>query len=473
MRFFYILRIIAVLTIATLAAGSRAEAQAFGLGVTNAPTSLGVSNLLTYSISVTNLSLVLLSDVVVSNVLPASIVLVQVNIGQGTAAYYTNASTNVLVFDLGAFVYPGIAQMSFTVRPTVAGPLTNTITVAAPGLLIVPVSTNVVNQVTNAVVLTADLGVAMTGPTQAIIVNDLMTYSVAATNYGTNSAPNVTLTNTLPPGVTLKSISPSGQPHTVVSSNLIFNLGTMAVGARTNLQFTVQPANAGVLNFSASIGSSSRIDPNPTNNFASTNITILNYLSGPLFVVTNSPQTINYQNGLTEQSILLSNNVGTNVLAVRVVVTNLTKQLFNSVGVNNGNPYVVLNTELPAGQSVKLLLQFSPRGDFPLANSQLQAFAVPVMDFAPPKPASTSKLLNISHIVPLANGTVLIEFPTVLGKTYTVVYSDNASFSNAAIAPPSFVAPASQSQWIDYGPPTTTSAPTNVSSRFYRVFLNP
>jgi hypothetical protein len=41
------------------------------------------------------------------------------------------------------------------------------------------------------------------------------------------------------------------------------------------------------------------------------------------------------------------------------------------------------------------------------------------------------------------------------------------------IAPPAIVAPANRVQWIDYGPPTTTSAPTNSSARFYRVFQNP
>jgi hypothetical protein len=41
------------------------------------------------------------------------------------------------------------------------------------------------------------------------------------------------------------------------------------------------------------------------------------------------------------------------------------------------------------------------------------------------------------------------------------------------IAPPSIVAPANDVEWIDYGPPTTVSAPSGASNRFYRVFLNP
>jgi hypothetical protein len=189
--------------------------------------------------------------------------------------------------------------------------------------------------------------------------------------------------------------------------------------------------------------------------------------------VTNSAQTINLQNGLTEQSILLS-NIGVNdVTAARVVVTRLTKQLFNAVGTNNGNPFVTFSAPLAAGKSVSLLLQYNPRGSFPFTNGQLNAFAVPLPNWKPPVATSISTNINISNIVKLSDGNVLIEWPATTNRTYTVVYSDNVLFSNALIAPPSIVAPANEVQWTDYGPPATVSAPTNTNARFYRVFLNP
>jgi hypothetical protein len=173
-----------------------------------------------------------------------------------------------------------------------------------------------------------------------------------------------------------------------------------------------------------------------------------------------------------EQSILLTNTGTNDVPAVRVVVTGLTNQLFNAVGTNNGNPFVVYSTTLAAGRSVNLLLQYFPRNSFPFANSQLQAFAVPVPDLTPPLVTATRANINISRIVPLANANILIEWPATLGRTYTVVYSDNVLFSNAMIAPPAIVAPANRVQWIDYGPPTTVSATTNAPTRFYRVIQN-
>jgi hypothetical protein len=217
-------------------------------------------------------------------------------------------------------------------------------------------------------------------------------------------------------------------------------------------------------------------DTNSANNSASTNITVTNYLSSQLMAITNSAQAINLQNGLEEQSILLTNAGAMDVPAARVVVTGLSKQLFNAVGTNNGVPFVDYSAGLAAGRSVTLLLQYAPRGSFPFTNGQLHAFAMPLVpDWTPPAATSASTNVNITRIVKLANGNMLIEWPAITNRTCTVVYSDNVSFSNALMAPPSIVvaAPVNEVQWIDYGPPATVSAPTNASARFYRVLLNP
>jgi uncharacterized repeat protein (TIGR01451 family) len=315
-------------------------------------------------------------------------------------------------------------------------------------------------------VIQADLGVAIIGPNQTVIANNLMTYSVAVTNLGPNAAPSVVLTNTLPPGVI--AISPTNQTG---GSNLISTLGTLPSGSLTNLLFTVEPTNVGVLFFFASVGAPGVLDTNVANNFAGTNITVTNYLPGTLVAFTNSPQIINLQNALTEQSITLSNAGATSVPAAMVVVAGLTNQLFNAVGTNNGSPFVYYSASLAAGQSVSLLLQYYPRGYFPFTNSQLSAFPVPLPNWT--LPAGTIDTNLIARMVQLTNGDLLLEWPSTVGKTYTVVYSDNAAFSNAMIAPPAIVAPANRTQWTDYGPPTTVSAPENAGTRYYRVFQNP
>ncbi len=461
---------LALVVAGALAVCPRSGAQGyFGLSVTNPANSIFVSNSVTYTINVTNQTGFALTDAQVTNQLSASFLFVSASRNQGS---FTNYGSFV-VFDLGQFLDHGIALLTLTVQPTAIGFITNTVTVAS-AYTTNTASTNVVVQVTN-VVVQADLGVAIIGPAQAVITNDWITYGVTATNSGPNAAPNVLLTNAFPPGVVLLGISPSNQVYSVVTSNLIFNLGALANGGCTNLQFTVQPTNVDVLTFSASLGSAGVLDTNLANNSASTNINVISYLPGTLMAFTNSAQIYNPQNGLVEQSILLTNSGTTNVPAARVVVTGLTNQLSNAVGTNNGNPFVYYSTNLNSGQSVSLLLQYYVRARSPFAfsNAQLNAFPVPVPDWTPPAITSVSTNLNLTRIVGLPNGNMLIEWPAMTNRAYTVVYSDNVLFSNAMMAPPSITALGTRLQWVDYGPPTTVSAPTNAGSRFYRVFLNP
>lgn len=468
MKFFLRFRLFAALAAALLLAGTNAGAQgfgSFGVGVTTSASSLLVSNALTYTITVTNL-LGPVSDAVVTNALPASVQFISAVPSFG--GLFTNYGS-VVVFDIGGFGLDATVQMTLTVLPTATGLLTNLVTVST-----IDVTNNaavsIVVQVTNTIPPQADLGVAITVPATAVLVNDLMAYGVSVTNAGPNVASGVVLTNTLPPGAVLKGA------YTVVSNNWILNLGTLNSGAVTNLQFTLQPTNAGLLNFFAAVGAPGILDPNLANNTASNSLTVTSYLPGVLVAVTNSAQIVNPQNGLIEQAVLLS-NAGTNaVTAVRVVVTGLTNRLFNAVGTNSGSPFVVYTappaTPFAPGQRVTLLLQYAPRKNFPFTNSQLLAFAVPPPLLTPPV-AGRGTNIAYTRIVMLTNGSPLIEFPSTLGRTYTIVYSDNMSFSNALIAPPAIVAPANMVQWIDYGPPTTVSAPAGGGSRYYRVFLNP
>ena len=448
----------------------RAGAQSFGLTVIPAPSSVLVNNSLVYTINVTNLTTLVLTDVWITNTFSAPFQYVTNSASQLLYGVFTN-STSVQI-DVGPVGMNGIVQVFLTVQPNALGAFTNSVVVAVPSTAYAS-STNAIVQVTNAVVQ-ADLAVTVSGPGLPVITNDLMTYGVTVSNLGPNDAPGVMLTNTLPTGVLFKGIFPLGQPFTTAGSNMFFNLGTLTAGSVTNLVLVVEPTNAGALPFSASVGAPGLTDTNTANNFFTTNILVTNYLSGPLGVTTNSSQTYNAQNGMMEQFVIVTNDSGSAAAAVRVVLTGLTNQLVNAVGTNTGNPFVYYLAPLAAGQTGSLLLQYynPARSPFAFSNAQLNAFALPPVVFSAPKPAGVSSSLNISRIVQLPNGNMLIEWPTVAGRTYTVIYSDSASFSNAMIAPPSITAPANRFQWIDYGPPTTVSVPTN-AARLYRVYQNP
>ena len=444
----------------------QAQAQTLQMTVTTDASALLVSNNLTYNFNLTNLTGLPLINTLVTNILPTSVQIVGYTASQGVASNYSG----VIQFYLGTFDKGSIAQLSLTVQPTNAGPLTNFVRLTTLTLTNT-VLTNVVVQVTNAPLPSADFAVGITGPPQVVITNDWITYRVSVTNAGPSAAV-FNLTNTLPAGVGLLGISPTNLSPSIFASNILFTLGPLAAGGFTNLQFTVQPTNAGILNFSAAVGGVGVLDANLTNNYTATNLLVTNYFAGTLVAVTNSGQTVNPQNGLTEQSVWITNPGPAAVSAVRLVVTGITNQLFNAVGTNNGNPFVYFSAPLAAGQSAGLLLQYLPRIIFPFTNGQLHAFPVPLPNWTPPPATTVRTNINLSRIVKLASGNLLLEFPATNGATYTVVYSDNVLFSNAQIAPPAILAPANRVQWIDYGPPTTRTAPTN-AARFYRVFQNP
>jgi uncharacterized repeat protein (TIGR01451 family) len=107
-----------------------------------------VSNSLTYTINVTNLNAFPLTDVLVTNLLSASFQFVNATGPSGT--YSVNG--NVAVFDLGSYfsTYYEVAQLTLTVRPTVAGSITNMVTVSSITVTNTA-ATNVVVQVNNGV----------------------------------------------------------------------------------------------------------------------------------------------------------------------------------------------------------------------------------------------------------------------------------------------------------------------------------
>jgi uncharacterized repeat protein (TIGR01451 family) len=453
--------------LALLVGGAQAGAQGIGFSVTTTTDVMTTNDSLTYTINVTNQTGLPVQDISVTNAFSGPVSW-GANFSQGVIL--TNAAGPV--FDLGRLADGTFAQILLTIQPAAIGFLTNAITVATNSVN-AAVATNVVIQVITA---QADLGVTLTGFAQTTnFVNDFMTYAVTVTNSGPDGAPAVILSNNLPAGVELIGVSPANQAYTLFSNILVFSLGTMTNGGFDNFQVTVEPTNAGALPYSSSVSATGLLDTNAANNLASNIVIVENFLSTNLVVTNVSAMSYDPQTGLMNQILRLSNIGANDVPSARVIVSGLTNSLFNAVGTNDGNPYVVYASELDTNQSVNLTLKYFVPTRLPIAvaDSNYTAVGVSKPDWSAPVATATSTNLNITSILPLTNGCVLIEFPSTAGRAYTVVYSDNAAFSNAIIAPPAVVAPADRTQWIDYGPPTTVSAPTNAASRFYRVFQNP
>lgn len=110
----------------------------------------------------------------------------------------------------------------------------------------------------------ADLVLTKTGSPDLVIVGDLLTYTVKATNQGPDAATNVVMTDTLPLGATFVSATPS-QGTCTGTSTVTCKLATINKGANATVTIKVQITK--VIN-KATV-KADQADPNKGNNSAS------------------------------------------------------------------------------------------------------------------------------------------------------------------------------------------------------------
>lgn len=451
------IRSLALVWLAFSTSSTLVTAQNFGLSVTASPSPLIVSNSLTYIISLTNTSGISLTNVIVTDTLPSSAIFQSATNNSGSVSN----SGSIVTFMFNSLTNNQAVTVTLVAQPTAIGNITNS-TIAS--------ATNAVN-VTNLLATTvysavANLAVGLSGFASGVLSNDVTSFTLSATNLGPSAAPNVVISNPLPVGIKFISIAPTNSTVTIVSNNIVISLGTLANGVSTNFSVTIQPTNAGTFAFTAQVSSAGLLDTNSANDAVTNTLTVSGFATNNLVATFVSAQTYNPQTGLMQQTIRLT-NIGTNAVAsARIFVIGLTNQLFNAVGTNNGNPYVVYANSLATNSSVDLLLEYFVPTRLPVPNPTLLAVEVSTVNVSAP----ASLPPNITLLVQLAPGSILVEFDSVAGKSYTVLYSDNASFTNAFAAQPVIAATANRTQWIDNGPPKTISTPG--ASRFYRVLLN-
>jgi len=192
----------------------------------------------------------------------------------------------------------------------------------------------------------------------------------------------------------------------------------------------------------------------------------------PLFGIQAGSNVFNPQNGLFEQHVAVTNMGASTVPAVQLLVgglrTNVT--LYNAMGTNGNRPYVQYNAPLNPGQGVVLLLEFYVPDRRPFTNT-LEAQAVL------PATAGTNAASGIVVTRAFVDSRIpgeprfVIEFDTIPGRIYTIIYTDDLQTWKAAT--PSLTANATRTQWYDDGPPKTESKPLSNGSRFYRVIVAP
>jgi hypothetical protein len=241
------------------------------------------------------------------------------------------------------------------------------------------------------------------------------------------------------------------------------------VGGVTNFTLTVNATTQGLFTNIASATSTTH-DPNPTNNSgvasasqAQTDVGVAQFgiLAGtPVF----NPQT-----GLFEEQVTVTNNAAVTILGFRLFVGGLTNgvTLYNASGTTNGTPFVNYNFPVDPSNHVTMTLEFYDPTRQPFTN-MLWAEAILPGESANANTNGSAAVSRVFMDTRVEGDTrFVIEFASVPGKTYAIIYSSDLETWKTAT--PSVKASGNVTQWYDDGPPVTESKPTSVSSRYYRV----
>jgi uncharacterized repeat protein (TIGR01451 family) len=119
----------------------------------------------------------------------------------------------------------------------------------------------------------ADLRLTMTDAPDPLTPDGAVTYSLAVTNLGPDFAPNVTVTDTLPTGMTLLSVTPS-TGACVGTDKITCNMGTFTLSQTDTITVVAQTTTAGT-SINRAVVTAAGPDPDENNNTASVDTAVV------------------------------------------------------------------------------------------------------------------------------------------------------------------------------------------------------
>lgn len=191
-----------------------------------------------YTITVTNNGVSDATNVNVTDTLPSGVVATSITI-DGANVTDNNPDQGIL-----SFVIPTVAAgetvtvlVGANIGAALTGSITNTVTISASGD---PEEGNTAS-VTTALQPDLDVRIDKSGPASAIPGGPAITYTLTVTNDGPSAAAGAVVTDSLPAGLTLQSITQSGTAVTNTGSgnDIEFTIAQLSPGESNALTYTI------------------------------------------------------------------------------------------------------------------------------------------------------------------------------------------------------------------------------------------
>jgi uncharacterized repeat protein (TIGR01451 family) len=294
-------------------------------------------------------------------------------------------------------------------------------------------------------------------------------YTITVTNAGPSTSSNLVASDTLPSGLVFVAASSGGQ----LTNGVAYwpQIPSLALGASTNYTVTVYSQSSGVFTNVAS-ALAATYDPNPTNNSGVLpDSRVQTSIVPKQFTILAGVPVLNPQTGLFEETATVTNTGNATVLGFRLDVGGLRSgvSLWNADGTNNGVPFINYNFPVDPSNAVSVILEFYDPSRLAFTNTLSAEAIVPVIASLGSTNGSVAVTREFTDTRIPGDTRFVIEFASVAGKTYVILYSSDLTATNWNIATPSVQASANVTQWYDDGPPKTESKPDSVNERYYRV----
>ncbi|MBI4260743.1 MAG: DUF11 domain-containing protein [Actinobacteria bacterium] len=237
--------------------------------VSEDPAALGSQ--LVYTLTVRNDGPGPAEDVAVTDFLPAEVTFVSSDPGEPTCVH----DAGIVMCDLGTLAGGAEATITITVTADELGEIGNVGNVDTTSLESTK-SNNVASVLTTVEEPPpeADVSITKSDSPDPAHVGDAITYTLVVTNNGPDAAQDVTVTDSLPAGVTFASVDPGDPTCGPTLGTVTCLLGTMASGESRTITITVNASSVGTHTNTAVVTSSSPTDPDLDNNEATEETTV-------------------------------------------------------------------------------------------------------------------------------------------------------------------------------------------------------